>query len=168
MGLVFNKNLTASTNVVGFVDSDYGGHLDHRRSLSSYIFTLCLGGISWKAQLQPIAALSTTEAEYVAATEGIKEATWLRGLVMDLGIPQGVTVVFSDSQRAIFLTKNDAYHSKTKHVSVKYHYVRDIIVEGEIAVKKVHTSENPADMLTKPLPRIKFDHCLDLVRVCSY
>ena len=115
--------------------------------------------------MQSIAALSTTEAEYVAATEGIKEATWLRGLVMDLGIPQGVTVVFSDSQSAIFLTKNDAYHSKTKHVLVKYHYVRDIIAEGEIVVKKVHTSENPADMLTKPLPRIKFDHCLDLVRV---
>ena len=74
-GLVFDKNLTTSTDVVGFVDSDYGGDLDRRRSLSSYIFTLCSGAISWKAQLQPIAALSTTEAEYVAATEGIKEAT---------------------------------------------------------------------------------------------
>ena len=126
------------------------------------------GAISWKAQLQPIATLSTIEAEYVAATEGIKEAIWLRGLVMDLGIPQGVTVVFSDSQSVIFLTKNDVYHSKTKHISVKYHYVRDIIAEGEIAVKKVHTSENPADMLTKPIPGIKFDHCLDLVGVCSY
>lgn len=165
LGLVFDKNSTTSTNVVGFIDSDYGGDLDRRRSLSGYIFTLCSSVISWKAQLHPIAALSTTEAEYVAATEGIKEATWLRGLVMDLGIPQGVTVVFSDSQSAIFLTKNDAYHSKTKHVEVKYHYVRDTIAQREIVVEKVHTSENPADMLTKPLPTAKFDHCLDLVGV---
>ena len=116
MGLVYDKNLTTYTNVVGFADSDYGGDLDRRRSLSSYIFTLCSGAVRWKAQLQPVAALSPTEAEYVAATEGIKESTWLRGLVIDLGIPQGVTVVFSDSQSAIFLTKNDPYHSKTKHI----------------------------------------------------
>ena len=65
------------------------------------------------------------------------------------------------------MTKNDTYHSKTKHISVKYHYVRDIIVAGEIVVKKVHTSENPADMLIKPLPITKFEHCLDLVGVHS-
>ena len=86
-----------SNDVVGFVDSDYGGDLDRRRSLSGYIFTLCSGSISWKAYLQSIAALSTTEAEYVAATEGVKEATWLRGLILELGVSQNTTVVFSDS-----------------------------------------------------------------------
>uniref|UniRef100_A0A803L4E9 Uncharacterized protein n=1 Tax=Chenopodium quinoa TaxID=63459 RepID=A0A803L4E9_CHEQI len=90
-GLIIDKNLTTTTNVVGFVDSDYGGDLDRRR--------VC------------------------RRTEGIKEAGWLRGLVMDLGIPQGVTVVYCDSQSAIFLTKNDAYHFKTKHIAVKYYYV---------------------------------------------
>ena len=95
----------------------------------------------------------------------MKEATWLRGLVTELGVPQDTTVVFSDSQSAIHLTKNDAYHSKTKHIRVKYHYVRDTIAAGEIVVKKVHTSENPADMLTKPLPIAKFEHCLGLVGV---
>ena len=112
--------------------------------------------------------MSTTEAEYIAATEGVKEATWLRGLVIELGVPQSTTVVYSDSQSAIHLTKNDVYHSKTKHISVKYHYVRDTVVPGEIVVKKVHTSENPADMLTKPLPITKFEHCLDLVGVHSH
>lgn len=141
-GLVFDRAKTTTGNVVGFVDSDYAEDLDRRRSISGYIFTLCGGAISWKASLQSIASLSTTEAEYVAATEGVKEATWLRGLVTELGVPQDATVVFSDSQSAIHLTTNDAYHSKTKHISVKYHYVRDTIAAGEITVKKVHTSEN--------------------------
>ena len=97
----------------------------------------------------------------------MNEATWLRGLVAELGVPHGTTVVFSDSQSAIHLTKNDAYYSKTKHISVKYHYVRDTVVVGEIVVRKVHTSENPADMLTKPLPITKFEHCLNLVGIYS-
>ena len=82
----------------------------------------------------------------------MKKATWLRGLILELAVPRDTTVVFSDSQSAIHLTKNDAYHSKTKHISVKYHYIRDTMTKGEIVVKKIHTTENPADMLTKPLP----------------
>ena len=77
-------------------------------------------------------------------------------------------MVFSDSQSAIHLTKNYAYHSKTKHISVKYHYVRDTVTAGEIIVRKVHTSENLTDMLTKPLLIAKFEHCLDLVGVHSH
>jgi len=76
-------------------------------------------------------------------------------------------VLFSDSQSAIHLTKNYAYHSKTKHISVKYHYIRDTVAAGEILGRKVHTTENPADMLTKPLPVAKFEHCLDLVGIQS-
>ncbi|KAM3231906.1 hypothetical protein P3S67_009118 [Capsicum chacoense] len=111
LGLVFDRNKVTSNDVVGFVDSDYGGDLDRRGSLSGYIFTLCSGSIIWKASLQSIAVLSTTEAEYVAATEGVKEATWLRGLILELSVSQDTTIVFSDSQSAIYLTKNDAYHS---------------------------------------------------------
>jgi len=126
---------------------------------------MCAGVISWKASLQFITALSSTEAEYVAATEGVKEATWLKGLVTELGVPQATTVVFSDSQSAIHLIKNDAYNSKTKHISVKYHYVRDTVDAGGIVMRKVHTLKNPVDMLTKPLPIAKFEHCFDLIGI---
>ena len=91
--------------------------------------SLCVQVLSHeKHHFQSIAALFTTETEYVAATKGMKEATWLGGLVTGLGVSQGTTVVFSDSQSANHLTKNDAYHSKTKHISAKYHYVRDILL----------------------------------------
>nr|GMC53250.1 Retrovirus-related Pol polyprotein from transposon TNT 1-94 [Ipomoea batatas] len=137
-----------------------------RPDLAYAIFTLCNCAISWKATLQFIAALSTTEAEYIATTKGVKEATWLRGLVMELGVSQGHTVTFSDSQSAIHLTKNDTYHAKTKHIDVRYHFIQDVVVAGDIVVQKVHTLENPADMLTKSLPITKFEQCLNLVR-CS-
>jgi len=75
--------------------------------------------------------------------------------------------VFCDSQSAIHLTKNNRYHDKTKHINIKHHFIRDVVVVGEIMVEKIHTSENPADMLTKPLPITKFEHCLDLVGLYS-
>jgi len=165
--LILGKSKTATYDVAGFVDSDYSGDLDHMHSISRYIFTLCAGSISQEASMQSIATLSIIEAKYIVATEGVKEAVWLRGLISELGISQGLTIVFWDSQSAIHLTKNDVYHSKTKHISIKHHYIRDTIATGEISVKKVHGLENPADMLIKPLLIAKFQHCLDLVGIQS-
>ena len=96
--------------------------------MSGYIFTLCMGAISWKTFLQSIAALSTTEVEYIATAESVKEAIWLQCLLIELGIAHGTAIVFFDSQSAIHLSKNDTYHSKTKYISVKYHFIGDIIV----------------------------------------
>lgn len=107
--------------------------LHRRHSISCYIFALCANAISWKASLQSIAVLSTTEAEYVAAIEGVKEAIRLRCLLIELGAAQGTTIVFSDSQSAIHLTKND-FHSKIKNIIAKYHFVQDVIAAREIVI----------------------------------
>ena len=168
VGLIFDRNHNTSNSIVGYVDSDYAGDLDKRRSLTGYIFTLSGSAISWKATLQSTIALSTTEAEYMAATEAVKEAIWLRGLVGSLGLKQEITVVHCDSQSAIYLTKNQMYHERTKHIDVRYHFLREIISQGDIAVKKISTSDNPADMLTKPIPVSKFMHCLDLIGVHNF
>jgi hypothetical protein len=164
-GLLFDKNSVKTNDVIGFVDSDYAGDLDKRRSISGYIFSLCGSAVNWKASLQSVVALSTTEAEYVASTEGVKEAIWMRGLVSELGVPQDVIKVYCDSHSAICLTKNDMFQFKTKHIDIKYHFIRDVVAEGKIIVEKVHTDENPADMLTKPLSNTKFKHCLNLVGI---
>ena len=164
-GLMFDKNKVKTNNVIGFVDSDYAGDLDKRRSISGYIFSLCGSAVSWKASLQSVTALSTTEAEYISATEGVKEAIWLRGLVSELGIPQDINTVYCDSQSAICLTKNDMFHAKTKHIDIKHHFIRDIVAQGQVIVGKIHTDDNPADMLTKSLSNTKFKHCLDLVGI---
>ncbi|KAL5858125.1 hypothetical protein ACOSQ3_005583 [Xanthoceras sorbifolium] len=152
-------------HLVGYVDSDYAGDLDRRRSITGYVFTLGDTAISWKATLQSTVALSTTEAEYMAVVEAIKEAIWMRGLFGELSLDHKVIVVHCDSQSAIHLTKDQMFHERTKHIDVKYHFVRDIISQGDISVKKIGTADNPADMLTKSLSVSKFRHCLDLVGI---
>ena len=87
--------------VLGYTDSDYAGHVDSRRSTSGYVFTFAGGAVSWMSRAQKCVALSTTEAEYVAATEGCKEAIWFDRLVGDLGIRTGVPTLHSDSMSAI-------------------------------------------------------------------
>jgi len=160
--LEFGRN---SNILTGFVDSDYAGDLDKRRSLSGYVFCIGSCAVSWKATLQPVVALSTTEAEYMAITEAIKEALWLKGLFGELCLYQEITIVHCDSQSAIHLTKDQMYHERTKYIDVKYHFIRDVIAEGKVAVQKINTKENPADMFTKHLPVYKFKQCMDLIGV---
>ncbi|KAG8496765.1 hypothetical protein CXB51_007998 [Gossypium anomalum] len=151
--------------VIGYVDADFAGDLDRKRSLTGYVFTIGGCAISWKATLQTIVALSTTEAKYMAITEACKEAIWLKGLFSELNEDLQISTVFCDNQSAIFLTKDQMFHERTKHIDVWYHFSRDIIDRGDIVVRKISTHENPANMMTKSLPITKFEHCLDFVGV---
>ncbi|KAG8497073.1 hypothetical protein CXB51_008352 [Gossypium anomalum] len=149
----------------GYVDADFTRDPDRRRSLTGYVFTIGGCAISWKVTLQTTVALSTTEAEYMAITEACKEAIWLKGLFSELNKDLQISTVFCDSQSAIFLTKDQMFHERTKHIDVRYHFVHNIIARGDIVVSKISTHENPADMMTKSLPITKFEYCLDLVGV---
>ena len=123
------------------------------------------GAVSWRSRLQTCVTQSTTEAEYVVASEAYKEAIWLGRLVTDLGIKEQTPILHCDSQSAIQLARNPVYHSKTKHVDVKYHFIREMLEEKQIQLVKVHTTENPADLLTKGLPAESFAHCRTLLGV---
>ena len=165
-GICFERNNGGIDNFsIGYVDSDFASDLDKRRSTTGYIFTMAKGPICWRSILQPTVALSTTEAEYMAMAEAIKEAIWTLGLIEDLGVNQHKLEVYCDSQSAIYLAKYQVHHARTKHIDVRYHFVREVIAEGDILIKKVATADNPADMLTKVVGASKFQHCLDLVHV---
>ncbi|KAJ4703754.1 Retrovirus-related Pol polyprotein from transposon TNT 1-94 [Melia azedarach] len=150
--------------VTGFSDSDYAGDVDSRGSMTGYVFTLGSSVVSWKATLQPTVTLSTTEAEYMALTKAAKEGIWLKGLVSDLGLHHDQAIVYCDSLSAICLAKDQVHHERTKHIDVRYHFLRS---EKRIKVNKVGTADNPADMFTKPVSHSKFQHCLDLLNVRS-
>ncbi|KAJ4723126.1 Retrovirus-related Pol polyprotein from transposon TNT 1-94 [Melia azedarach] len=150
--------------VTGFLDSDYAGDVDSRRSMTGYVFTLGSSVVSWKATLQPTVTLSTTEAEYMALTEVAKEGIWLKGLVSDLGLHHDQAIVYYDSLSAICLAKDQVHHERTKHIDVRYHFLRS---EKRIKVNKMGTADNPADMFTKPVSHSKFQHFLDLLNVKS-
>ncbi|XP_058202223.1 secreted RxLR effector protein 161-like [Rhododendron vialii] len=166
VGLKFGRDQKFGDQLaVGYVDSDYAGDLDKRRSTTGYVFTMAGGPVSWRSTLQSTVALSTTEAEYMAVTEAIKEAIWLQGLIGDLGAKQEHINVYCDSQSAIHLAKNQVHHTRTKHIDVRFHFVREILEEGDILLEKIATADNPADMLTKVVTGIKFNHCLDLINI---
>ena len=165
VGLKFQRDDKPSQYSVGYVDSDYAGDLDKRRSTTGYVFTMAGGPVSWRSTLQSTVALSTTEAEYMAVTEAFKEAIWLHGLINDLGISQEHIRVFCDSQNSIYLAKNSVHHARTKHIDVRFHFVREILNEGDILLEKISTADNPADMMTKVVSGIKFQHCLDLINI---
>lgn len=164
VSLIYDGN-QASESVVGYVDSDYAGDLDKRRSMTGYVFTISGCTVSWKATLQSTIALSTTEAEYMALTEAVKESKWLHGLLDSLGVNAQVPEVHCDSQSAIHLAKNPVYHERTKHIDVRMYFVRESIADGQVAVQKIATADNPADMMTKSLPTEKFRHCLNWLNV---
>eukprot|EP00253_Pinus_taeda_P021695 PITA_21695 len=105
--------------------------------------------VSWMSKNQSVVALSTTEAEYMAATHASKEAVWLQRLCSSMGLVQGAIRIDCDSQSAIFLAQNPAYHSKTKHIDVQYHFVRDMIEDKKVLPVKVDTLKNTANALTK-------------------
>ena len=113
-------------------------------------------------------ALSTTKAEYIAVTEAIKKALWLRGLFGELSLHQEVTTIYCDSQSAIHLTKYQMYHERMKHIDIKYYFIRDTIVENKVLIQKINTKDNPANMFTKTLPVYKFKQCLDLIGIHSW
>ncbi|KAK4409459.1 Retrovirus-related Pol polyprotein from transposon TNT 1-94 [Sesamum angolense] len=147
-GIKFSK-CSEGVKLMGYVDSNYANDRDNRRSTTSYVFTLCGACISWKSQLQNIVALSTTEVEYIAITEAFKEALWLEGLLKEIGFLKQKVTIFSDSQSRIQLCKNPVFHDRTKHIDVRYHFIRDIVENGTVNLEKIRSEENPADMGTK-------------------
>ena len=120
--------------LVGYVDSDYAADLDKRRSHTGYVFTVGGCAVSWKASLKDVPAQSTTEAEYMAINEACKEAVWLKGLFAELCGDDSCIQLFSDSQSAIYLIKDQIFHERTKHIDIKYHYVRHVVAQGKLKV----------------------------------
>lgn len=145
-----------------YTDADMAGDLDNRKSTSGYLFTFSGGAISWQSKLQKCVALSTTEAEYIAAVEAGKEMIWLKRFLQELDLKQDEYFVKCDNQSTIDLSKNAMYHARTKHIDVRYHWLRDVIEEKHMKLVKVHTNKNGADMLTKIVPVSKIELCKKL------
>jgi hypothetical protein len=142
----------------GYADAD-GSMMEDRRAISGYAFIINGGAVSWSAKKQEIVSLSTTESEYIAATYAAKEALWLRSLISQLfGKTLPATTLFSDNQSAIALTKEHQYHARTKHINVRFHFIRWIVEEGKLRIIYCPTEDMVADVLTKALPSAKVKH----------
>ena len=188
-----NEIPLSSLMLHGYSDSDWAGDQEQRRSTGGYLFLFAHAAISWKSQKQRLVTLSSTEAEYVAASEAAKEAKWLRHMFSELtrklnlkcpisnnsSLPLSSLIgplnlvhyatdnkskassvsnslppihLFLDNQSAIHLTENPKFHNRTKHIDVKYHFIRDCYSEGILTLSYIPIGDMLADGLTKPLP----------------
>ncbi|KAH9753253.1 Integrase catalytic domain-containing protein [Citrus sinensis] len=146
--------------VLGYTDSDFMSDKDSRKSTSGYVFTLGSGAISWRSVKQSCIADSTTEAEYVAASEAAKEAVWLRKFLQDLEVVPAVTAplkLFCDNSGAVAQSKELRNHKKQKHIERKYHLIRDIVQRSDVEVSHIASQQNLADPFTKAIPGKPFN-----------
>nr|GEW52822.1 retrovirus-related Pol polyprotein from transposon TNT 1-94 [Tanacetum cinerariifolium] len=165
VGLAYDRDHGKYVDVDGFVDADYAKDPDKGRSITGYVFMVHGCVVSWKATLQHIVALSTTEAVYMTLTEVVKESIWFKGLLIKLGVNLRSVVVNCDNQSAIHLLRNAMFHERTKHINVRYHFIREIVKSKEIKVAKIGTKDNAAGAFTKVVPCLKFKYCMEILGV---
>lgn len=158
--LKFNKSENpdlAQVQLIGYSDASWGNDYATARSMSGYVFLINGAPVSWKSKLQPVTALSSTEAEYVALSAAAMEATWIRMFLEELGFAQEEpTTIHIDNQSAIAIAENPIHHARTKHINIKIHHVRDLIQDGTIRLQWCPTGDMVADIFTKPLGRVLF------------
>jgi len=148
--LVFRK--TDNVKLIAFCDADWGSTLNDRRSISGYCFSLSESGpvISWKSKKQSSVALSTCEAEYMAISQTCQELSFLVQLLQDLTSMDFTPVnIYNDNQGAIALVKNPVKHSRSKHIDIRYHFIREYYQSNKINLQYVQSADNFADMFTK-------------------
>ena len=157
-GLLYKRSDSNDLSITGFVDADYARCPDSRRSTTGYIFMCCGGPLSWESSKQRIVATSTAEAEYVALALAVKEAIWLRKLHFDLELPVPVIPLHEDNEACIKIAENPVFHKRTKHIDIRFHFIRDHLKKGNISVPHISTKQQLADVLTKPLARPTFEY----------
>ena len=142
--------------LVGYSDSDWAGSASDRKSTSGCYFGLGSAVVSWFNRKQKSVALSLTEAEYMAVSQASCEAIWLRKLLVGLfGQELRPTMIYCDNQSCIKLSENPVFHDRSKHIEIRYHFIRDWVQRGAVRLAYVSTNDQVADILTKSLPKGK-------------
>lgn len=164
LGLLYRSDGTR--RIIGFSDADYAGDTDTRRSTTGFCFSIGNGVVSWSSERQKSVSLSTTESEYVAASNAVKELVWFKRMLNELSPDDQMdSILYVDNQSAIRLIKNPEFHKRSKHIDVRYHFIRERFQEGEFQLEYVPTNNQIADIFTKALPKERFQALRSLLGV---
>ncbi|GJY96531.1 retrovirus-related pol polyprotein from transposon TNT 1-94 [Tanacetum coccineum] len=156
LGLWYPKGSGIETIV--YADSDHAGDYVDQKSTSGICTFMGCCLTSWFSKKQTALAISTTEAEYVSARKACQQALWMKQALVDYGIRLDDIPIMCDNKGAIDLSKNPVQHSRTKHIEIRHHFLRDNVQKGNISIEKVSSEDNIADILTKPLKREPFNY----------
>jgi hypothetical protein len=148
---------------LGYTDADFTLQ-EHRHSVSGYVFMVHGGAVLWSSKTQAVIALSSTEAKYIASTHAAKEAKWLGMLLSEIGVEAPWPFpILANNQSAIALSKDNTFHSRTKHIDIPYHYVREAVENSDLCLDYLKTDENLADIFTKALGQPKCEMFLKML-----
>ena len=169
MGIEFKNS---ELDLHAYSDADWAGDHDSRRSTTGYVVFAAGGPIAWQSKLQTTVAASTMEAEYMAAFNAIQECVWVKGVMSEIGFSYDSPItLFMDSQSAICLANNPMYHKRSKHIDIKYHWIREKVGDEDGIVRLLHVSsgEMVADILTKALATDAFEkHTISITGNVDY
>jgi hypothetical protein len=158
---LFDQN--DSTQLTAFADSDWAEDRETRKSISGVICKVFGASVSWSSRKQNIVSTSTTEAEFYALSEAVKEVQWLKNILNDFDVKvEGPISIYSDNQSTIKMVENSKFSSRTKHIDVRLHFVRECVYLGKIKLNYCPSEENVADLLTKPLAGVKMKYLRNL------
>ncbi|KAJ3552813.1 hypothetical protein NP233_g12787 [Leucocoprinus birnbaumii] len=143
--------------ICAFSDSDWGQDKENRRSVTGNFCLIAQGPVSWLSRRQKTVALSSTEAEYMALSDCSRQLVWIHQLLTEVGFKIPIPQLYGDNQGSIFWSENAIQEKRSKHIDIKYHYIREVIEDKKIFLDFVEGKNNPADILTKNLDRILFE-----------
>jgi len=166
IGMVFGPSHIHDGTLQAYSDSSWHDNTNNSRSIAGYLFKLANRPVSWRSKQEPIVAILSTEAEYIAVSEAYKEAIYLKDLLWELGYNKGDIGTIKmdlDNKLAINLAENPAMYPKTKHIRLRYHKVRELVQSKDIAINWIPTEKMAADPLTKPITAASLGHTLQLL-----
>lgn len=160
-----NKSVQ-NNSLIGYADADWAGDSADRKSNTGFVFKYLGAPIAWCSRKQNLVTLSSTEAEYIALSETVKEAIWMNRILKDFyqTVSDSVTI-YEDNQSCIKLIQDEKSCQRTKHIDTKFHFIRELYKSGTIDIKYCPTSDMPADLLTKPLESVKLKRLMQIIGI---
>jgi hypothetical protein len=144
----------------------WDGNADDCKSTSGGCFYIGTNLVAWMSKKQNSISLSTAEDEYIAAGSCCTQLMWMKQLLADYGFPQGRMVVYCDNTSAINISKNPVQHSRTKHIDIRHHFIRDLVENQVVSLDYVSTENQLADLFTKPLDGSRFEYLRNAIGIC--
>ena len=165
VGIKYSTN--KEMKIESYSDADFANCKETRKSRTGIIVNLANAPIMWLSKRQPITALSTVESEYIAGSATTQETIYAKSVLEELGVYIQTPIQYMDNQGSIAISENPVHQGRTKHIDVRYHYIREKVSEGKIKIAYVSSENQKADFLTKVLPENTFMNQLKLNNIIS-